>query len=148
MTGTLQHSLHATVPRSAVWRVACKLNPCTQALRYVWEMNVFYPTFFIFITFLRFLTFLIFFWTFFTSMSWAMTTTAVPVANKCFSLWPETVSTTLRSPVMATNHWNQLGYCASRLGQLSDKSRVKWATRANNDCFWVDLAHVCNVCLL
>jgi len=32
MTGTPQHSLHATVPRSAVWRVACKLNPCTQAL--------------------------------------------------------------------------------------------------------------------
>jgi len=28
MTGTPQHSLHATVPRSAVWRVACKLNPC------------------------------------------------------------------------------------------------------------------------
>ena len=33
MTGTPQHSLHATVPRSAVWRVACKLKPCTQALR-------------------------------------------------------------------------------------------------------------------
>jgi len=33
MTGTPQHSLHAIVPRSAVWRVACKLNPCTQALR-------------------------------------------------------------------------------------------------------------------
>ena len=33
MTCTPQHSLHATAPRSAVWRVACKLNPCTQALR-------------------------------------------------------------------------------------------------------------------
>ena len=33
MTGTPQQSLHATVPRSVVWRVACKLNPCTQALR-------------------------------------------------------------------------------------------------------------------
>ena len=29
MTGTPQHSLHATVPHRAVWRVACKLNPCT-----------------------------------------------------------------------------------------------------------------------
>jgi len=28
MTGTPQLSLHATVPRSAVWRVACKLNLC------------------------------------------------------------------------------------------------------------------------
>ena len=45
MTGTPQHSLHATVPRSAVWRVACKLNPCTQALRMRDERflsNVFY----------------------------------------------------------------------------------------------------------
>jgi len=44
MTGTPQHSLHATVPRSAVWRVDCKLNPCTQALRMGDER--FYPTFF------------------------------------------------------------------------------------------------------
>jgi len=53
MTGTPQHSLHATVPRSAVWRVTCKLNPCTQALRMGDERflsNVF-KRFFIFITF-------------------------------------------------------------------------------------------------
>ena len=43
MTGTPQHSLHATVRRSAVWRVACKLNPCAQALRMGDER--FYPTF-------------------------------------------------------------------------------------------------------
>ena len=59
MTGTLQHSLHATVPRSAVWRVACKLNPCTQALRMGDERflsNVFKRLLFL----LRFFTFIIF----------------------------------------------------------------------------------------
>ena len=46
MTGTPQHSLHVTVPRSAVWRVACKFNHALK--HYIWEMNVFYPTFFYF----------------------------------------------------------------------------------------------------
>jgi len=57
MTGTPQHSLHATVPLSAVWRVACKLNPCTQALRMGDErflFNVFKRFFKIFITFFTF----------------------------------------------------------------------------------------------
>ena len=52
MTGTPQHSLHATVPHSAVWRVACKLNPCTQALRMGDERflsNVFLTFFYFFL---------------------------------------------------------------------------------------------------
>ena len=60
MTGTPQHSLHATVPRSAVWRVTCKLNPCNQALRMGDERflsNVFKRFLFL----LRFLTFFYFF---------------------------------------------------------------------------------------
>jgi len=60
MTGTPQHSLHATAPRSAVWRVACKLNPCTQALR-IGDARFLSNVFFIFITFLRFLMLLLFF---------------------------------------------------------------------------------------
>jgi len=68
MTGTPQHSLHATVPRSAVWRVACKLNPSTQALRMVDER--FYPTFInVFLFLLRFYVFFKFFFlNVFTSM--------------------------------------------------------------------------------
>ena len=68
MTGTPQHSLHATVPRSAVWRVACKLNPCTQALQMGDERflsNVFKRFYYVF-TFLN--VFYIFLWTLFTSM--------------------------------------------------------------------------------
>ena len=82
MTGTLQHSLHATVPRSAVWRVvilwlktkelyAASLSFCTEVLRVGDEL--FYPTFLnvfkIYITFLRCLTFLYFFLNVFTSMA-------------------------------------------------------------------------------
>jgi len=49
MTGTPQHSLHATVPRSAaVWRVACKLNPCIQALRMA-RFFYFYYVFYIYV---------------------------------------------------------------------------------------------------
>ena len=63
MTGSPQHSLHATVPRSAVWRVACELNPCTQSLRMGDERflsNVFIR-FFIFITFFTFFNVFYFF---------------------------------------------------------------------------------------
>ena len=63
MTGTPQHSLHATVPRSAVWGVAYKLKPCTQALRMGDERflsNVF-ERFLFLLRFLRFLTFFYFF---------------------------------------------------------------------------------------
>ena len=86
MTGTPQHSLHATVPRSAVWTVACKLNPCTQALRIGDEFflsNVF-KRFFIFITFFTFLMFFIFFWTFFTSM---VTPLYCHIEVQCFGMW-------------------------------------------------------------
>jgi len=63
MTGTPKHSLHANVLRSAVWSVACKLNPCTQALRMGDERflsNVFKRFFNFYHVFLRFLTFLFF----------------------------------------------------------------------------------------
>jgi len=88
MTGTPQYSLHATMPRSAVWRVACKLNPCTQALRMGDERflsNVF-KCFLFLLRFLRFLTFFIFFWTFFTSMYSAMCV-VVCILLCSFILW-------------------------------------------------------------
>jgi len=82
MTGTPQHSLHATVSRSAaMWRVACKLNPCTLALRMGDERflsNVFKRFLFL----LRFLTF---FWTFFTSMvTRTFLSTTLPTLLICY----------------------------------------------------------------
>ena len=57
MTGTPQHSLHATMPRSALCKVACKLNPCTQALRMGDErfLSIVFKRFFLFL--LRFYVF-------------------------------------------------------------------------------------------
>ena len=60
MTGTSQHSLHATVPRSAMWRVAYKLNPCTLGLR-MGDERFLSNVFFIFITFFTFFNVFYFF---------------------------------------------------------------------------------------
>ena len=71
MTGrTPQHSLHATVLRIAVWRVACKLNLCTQILRMGDERflsNVF-KLFFYLYYFFTFFNVFYFFLNVFTSM--------------------------------------------------------------------------------